>query len=108
MGMHILGDARFLAAMHDFKALAAQVAFKRLSREWPTIAAATGHIGDTLGTDMLGMHAIGEHLTALPGTESFRTIVAGNSDLTAEDKEPGIEIVAVIGYPQVGCQTGVD
>jgi len=57
---------------------------------------------------MLGMHAVGGHLPALPGTEGFRIIVAGNGDLTTKDKESGVEIVAVIGYPQIRCQTGVD
>jgi hypothetical protein len=106
--MHILGDPGLLAAMNDLKALAAQVALKRLAREWPAVAAAAGDVGDALGADVLGMHAVGGHLTALPGTEGFRIIVAGNGDLTAKDKEPGVEIVAVIGYPQVRCQTGVD
>jgi hypothetical protein len=57
---------------------------------------------------MLGMHAVGRHLTALPGAEGFRLIVAGNRDLAAKDEELGVEIVAVIGYPQVRCEAGVD
>ena len=64
--MHILGDTGLLAAMHDFKALAAQVALKRFSGERTAIATAAGHVGDALGADMFGMHAIGGHLTDCP------------------------------------------
>jgi hypothetical protein len=106
--MQILGNIRLLAAVNDLKALAAQVALKRLACEPPAVAAATGHIGDALGADMLGMHAAGGHLTALPSAEGFRLIVTGNGDLTAKDEELGVEIMAMIGYPQIRCQAGVD
>ena len=93
--MQILGKAGLLAAMNDLKALAAEIALKRLSRK-PPVAAATGHIGHTLGADMLGMHGVGGHLTALPGAEGFRLIVAGNGNLAAKNEELGVEIMAVI------------
>jgi hypothetical protein len=48
---------------------------------------------------VLGMHAVGRHLTALPGAKRFWLIVARDGDLAAEDIELGVEIVAVIGHP---------
>jgi len=97
--MDVLYEARRLAAMNHLKALAAQVALKRLARKRPAVTAAAGHIGDALGADMLGMHAVGGYLTTLPGAQGFRIIIADNGDLAAKDKEPGVEIVAVIGCP---------
>jgi hypothetical protein len=94
--MHILGKAGRLAAMNDLKTLAALVALKRLARKRPAVTAATGDISDALGADMLGMHAVGGHLTALPGAERFRLIVAGDGDLAAKDEELGVKIMAVI------------
>ena len=72
--------------MHDLETLSAQVALERLARERPPLAAATRDVGDALGTDVLGMHAAGEHLATLPGAERFRVVVAGDRDLTAEDE----------------------
>ena len=67
--MHIFGEVGLLTAMNDFETLAPQIAFERLARERPAVAAAAGQIGDALRANLLGMHAAGGHLAALSGTE---------------------------------------
>src|SRR5215469_145874 len=63
---------RDLAAVNHVKALATQVAFKRFARNRPAVATASGNKGYAFGAYVLGVHAVGGHLTALPGAERFR------------------------------------
>jgi hypothetical protein len=57
---------------------------------------------------MLGVHAIGGHLATLSSPEGFRVVVTGDRDLAAKDEEPGVEIVAMVGYFHIRRQAGID
>src|SRR5262249_15775559 len=101
MRVEILAEPTLLAAVDDFEALGAPVALAAPARQRPAVAPGAGDIGHTLGADVLGVHAAGGSLAALPGAERFRVVVAGDRDLTAEDEQSGVEVVAVVGRSHV-------
>src|ERR1700722_2628604 len=104
--MHFFDEVGLLTAMNDLEPLAAQIAFERLAREWPAVAAAAGQIGDALRANLLGVHAAGGHLAALSGAERLRDVVARDGDLSAEHEQPGVKVMAVVGFFHVRPQAG--
>ena len=106
--MEIFGEIRFLTAINHLEPFAPQIALESLSRERPTIAAATGDIGDALGANLFGMQAAGGDFTALPGTECFRVVVARYGDLAAKNEQSGVEVMTMVGFSRVRSQARVD
>ena len=104
--MHFFDEVGLLTAMNDLETLAAQIAFERLAREWPAVATAAGQIGDALRANLLGVHAAGGHLAALSGAERLGLVVARDGDLSAEHEQPGVEVMAVVGFFHVRPQAG--
>src|SRR4051812_48323338 len=98
MRVHFFGEVGFLTAVDDFEAFSAQVAFERLAREWPAVAAPARQKGDALRANLLRMHAAGGHLAALSGAERLRDVVARDGDLAAEHQQPGVKVMAMVGF----------
>jgi hypothetical protein len=92
--------------MRDLETFAAQIAFERLRRERPAVATAAGQIGDALRANLLRVHAAGGHLAALSSAERLRDVVACDGDLAAKHEQPGVKVMAVVGFFQVRPQAG--